>query len=121
MSTHSSLQTSHSPARTVLPVVILNYIAAANDGRIDDAAACFAQDALVHDENRDHQGFDAIHEWIAETTQEYLPKNEVLSATADGETHAVISKISGNFPGSPVELEFHFVITKGKISRLSIQ
>ncbi len=117
MSTHSD--SSLAPA--ALPEVILNYIAAANDGRIDDAAACFAQDALVHDENRDHQGFDAVREWIAETTREYQPKNEVLSATPDGETHAVISKISGNFPGSPVELEFHFVITNGKISRLSIQ
>lgn len=117
MSTHSD----SSLASAALPEVILNYIAAANDGRIDDAAASFAQDALVHDENLDHQGLDAIHQWIAHTTREFSPKNEVLSATADGETHTVISKISGNFLGSPVELEFHFVITNEKISRLSIQ
>lgn len=116
-----STQSDSSLASASLPEVVLDYIAAANDGRIDAAAACFAQDALVHDENLDHQGFDAIRRWIAYTTREFSPKNEVLSATADGETHTVISKISGNFPGSPVELEFHFAIINEKISRLSIQ
>lgn len=121
MSTHSELPPSHAPAGAALPEIILNYIAAANDGRIDEAAACFAGDATVHDENHDHQGLDEIREWIAETTESSHPRNEVLSATTDGVTHAVISKISGNFPGSPVELEFHFVITGGKISSLAIQ
>lgn len=117
MSTHPT-STSDRPA---LPGIILNYIAAANDGRIDEAAACFAQDALVHDENNDHQGISAIRKWIADTTQSSQPKNEVLSAEVDGEIHKVISEISGDFPGSPVELEFHFVIAGGKISSLSIR
>ena len=117
MSTHPS----SNLGRADLPGIIREYIAAANDGRIDDAAACFAEDALVHDESRDHQGLDAIRKWIAETTEASQPKNEVLSATVNGNVHTVISEISGNFPGSPVELEFHFVITNGKISSLNIQ
>jgi len=121
MSTHSELPSSQAPAGTALPEIILNYIAAANDGRIDEATACFAQDARVHDENHDHQGLDEIREWIAETTESSQPRNEVLSSTGEEGTHTVISEISGNFPGSPVELEFHFVITGGKISSLSIQ
>ncbi len=117
MSTHPSSNLN----RADFPGIIRNYIAAANDGRIDDAAACFAEDAAVHDENRDHQGRDAVRRWIAETTEASQPKNEVLSTTVDGEVHTVISEISGNFAGSPVELEFHFVITNGKISSLNIQ
>lgn len=101
--------------------MILEYIAAANDGRIDDAVACFAPDSQVHDENHHHKGLDAVREWIAETTESSQPKNRILSATLDGEVHTVISEISGNFPGSPVELEFQFVMTNGKISTLNIQ
>ena len=121
MSTHSELPSSHAPAGAALPEVILNYIAAANDGRIDEAVACFAQDARVHDEDHDHQGLDEIREWIAETTESSQPQNKVLSSTGEEGTYTVISEISGNFPGSPVELEFHYGITNGKISSLSIQ
>ena len=120
MSTHSELASLHSPAPVVLPEVILNYIAAANAGKTDEATACFAEDAKVHDENHDHQGLDEIRDWIAETTEASQPQNKVLSSTGEGETYTVISEISGNFPGSPVELEFHYVITNGKISSLSI-
>ena len=116
-----SIHPSSSPGRAALPGIIVDYIAAANDGRIDDAAACFAHDALVHDENHDHQGLDAVRKWIAGTTESSRPKNEVLSARVDGEIHTVISEISGNFPGSPVELEFRFVIRDKKISSLTIQ
>jgi hypothetical protein len=117
MSTNSNLP---EPV-TDLPQVVLNYIVAANAGNVDEAAACFAEDALVHDENRDHQGFDAVREWIAETTESSKPHNEVLSATTDGDTHHVTSRISGDFPGSPVELELEFTLANGKISRLVIQ
>jgi hypothetical protein len=122
MSINSNPPEPVSRAGSDLPLAILSYIAAANDGNVDDGAACFAEDARVHDENRDHQGLDAVREWIAETTEASKPRNEVLSATSDGETHHVTSRISGDFPGSPVELTFDFTLsTNGKISRLAIQ
>lgn len=121
MSTTLKANASSTSAEITLPRVILNYISAANDGRLDDAAACFAEDALVHDESRDHRGLEAIRNWIRSSTREYRPKNEVLLATGGVDSHTVISRISGNFPGSPVELELRFVVTLGKISYLSIQ
>ena len=77
--------------------------------------------ALVHDENRDHQGAEAIRQWIADSTREFQPKNEVLSVKGEADVHTVISKISGSFPGSPIELRFRYVVTHGKISHLAIQ
>ncbi|MAS95200.1 MAG: ketosteroid isomerase [Verrucomicrobiales bacterium] len=121
MSTTTEQNHPHSLVQTTLPEVILNYIAAANDGRIEDAATCFAEDALVNDESRDHHGREAIRKWINDTTREFQPKNEVLSANSDGDTHTVISKISGDFPGSPIDLKFRFDVTNGKISHLIIQ
>ncbi|MEZ5327000.1 MAG: nuclear transport factor 2 family protein [Verrucomicrobiales bacterium] len=121
MSTSTKETTSPSSAEIALPEVVLNYIAAANDGRVEDAAACFADDALVHDENRDRQGLEAIREWIADSTREFQPKNEVLSVKAEADSYTVVSNISGNFPGSPVDLEFRFVVDNVKISQLFIR
>lgn len=103
------------------PQVILDYLSAANDGRIDDAAATFTMDSHVHDEDHDHIGLDAIREWITDTTMKHHPQNEILRVTGTNDTFVVTAKVSGNFPGSPVELDFTFVLRNGKISALSIQ
>jgi hypothetical protein len=104
-----------------LPPVIPDYFAAANDGRIDDVAACFAQDARVQDENHDHVGRDAIRAWVADTTQKYQPKNEVLRVIETNGTYVATSRVSGNFPGSPAELDFTFTVRDEKIGTLSIR
>ena len=56
------------PSSLNLPSVITAYWSAANAARIDEAAACFAADAVVHDESRIHQGPAAIRGWIEEIT-----------------------------------------------------
>jgi len=43
----------------------------------------------------------------------------VTSAQTDGET-VVTCRLSGNFPGSPVELRHAFVVAGAKITRLEI-
>lgn len=106
---------------TTLPPIILDYFAAANDGRIDDAAACFAENAHVHDENHDHVGHAAIREWVADTTQNYQPKTELLRTAETNGSFVATARVSGNFPGSPAELDFCFTLADEKIATLSIQ
>ncbi len=105
---------------TSLPKIILDYLAAANDGRIDDATACFEENAHVHDENHDHIGHAAIREWVASTAQQYQPKTELLRSIESNGTFIATARVSGNFPGSPVELDFSFTLAGEKISHLSI-
>lgn len=107
--------------KTFTPQVLTDYFSAANDGRIDDTANCFADDALVHDENQDRQGLDAIRAWIADTTREYQPQTEVASIEAVGDTFVAVASVSGTFPGSPVQLTYTFTLANEKITRLSIQ
>jgi len=73
--------------KTSLPQVLSDYYAAVNDGRTDDAAACFTADALVHDESQDRQGQEAIRAWIAETTQKYHPQVEIIGIQEAGGGH----------------------------------
>lgn len=107
--------------KTDPPQVLSDYFAAANDGRTDDAAACFAADALVHDESHDHRGREVIRAWIAETTLKYQPKVAVGEIRTEGGAFVVSAAVSGTFPGSPVQLEYTFTVSGAEISTLSIQ
>lgn len=106
---------------TRLPQVIDDYFHAANEGLIDDAATCFALNARVHDENHDYIGRKAIREWVHDTTNQFHPKVAIqhLSQARDG--FLVSGLVSGEFPGSPVELEYTFTIFDEKITYLTIQ
>ena len=104
-----------------LPQPIAAYVAADNAG--DDAAlaACFAADAVVHDEGRTIRGVDAILAWKAESKRKYRYTVEPL-AVAEAEGGAVLTaRVSGQFPGSPVELRYVFGLKDGGIASLEIQ
>lgn len=105
-----------------IPPVIAAYWRAANAGDSTAAAACFAIDATVHDEGRTHRGESAIQQWVHETTREYRPQVEPLHARAPGGDGRmkVTARVSGNFPGSPVELDFAFILHADRIVALEI-
>lgn len=107
--------------KTSPPQILFNYFAAANEGRIDDATACFAAEACVHDESRDHKGLSAIREWIADTTLQYRPTVQVDYIEVAETCFAVAGTVSGNFPGSPIPLSYAFTLCGEKISHMTIQ
>jgi len=97
-----------------------NYIAAANAQDVEAVTANFSEGALVRDEGHDRQGIAAIRQWAAEVSKKYRPTVETLDvAQADGRT-VLTGRVSGNFPGSPVELRYAFTLSGGKIERLEI-
>lgn len=103
------------------PEVITRYFEAAH--RFDESAAaqCFTPDARVHDEGHEHVGQDAVRAWVTETSKKYRPKVEVLGANGSGSQVALSVRVSGSFPGSPIELEYAVTLRDGKIASLSIQ
>lgn len=103
-----------------LPESISAYLAAANSFDADAAAAHFAVDAHVHDENHDHVGREAVRAWIEDTSRKFRPQTEVMSADVRGEEVLVTNRVSGDFPGSPAELKFVFTLRDGQIARLNI-
>lgn len=103
-----------------LPAPVAAYWMAANAGDCATAAAQFAENAVVHDEGRSHRTPSAIAAWIGETTRKYRPVVEPLRSEAAGHVHRIAARVSGNFPGSPLELDYAFTVTNGKIARLEI-
>lgn len=105
-----------------MPDILQRYFQAQNAHDIDAMVACFAADAAVHDEGRDIIGANAIWAWTAETSAKYQVTVEPLeSHPAAGKT-VVVAKVSGTFPGSPLNLTFRFGLSAhGRIGSLAIQ
>ena len=103
-----------------LPPPIDLYVKAENLGDVESLSECFAPDAIVRDEAHTYEGLAAIQEWKAETKKKYNHTVEPLEVVKrDGKT-VLKARLTGNFPGSPVTLEFGFVLEDGKIVLLEI-
>ena len=104
-----------------LPTPIAIYIAAENSGETGVLAECFAEDAVVRDEGRMIEGSAAITQWKVETKSKYQHTVEPLAPMQkDGKT-IVTNRLTGNFPGSSIELEFVFTLDGNKIVSLEIR
>ena len=103
-----------------LPGPVANYLAAEKAKDADKLALCFAEDALVHDEAHDYRGRDAIRTWKREADAKYSYVLEPLSANVNGNVVKLRAKLTGNFPGSPIELDHTFTVAKDKITSLNI-
>ena len=103
-----------------LPEPIAAYFGGQNAADAAAALACFADDAVVVDEQREIRGLAAIRTWRQETTDRYRPTVEPIAASQSGGTTIVSARVSGPFPGSPVTLEFRFGVRGDKIATLEI-
>ena len=104
-----------------LPTPIAIYIAAENSGDAAALAECFAENAVVRDEGKTIEGLAAIKQWKAETKKKYQHTVEPLASTQKNGKTIVTNRLTGNFPGSPIELEFVFTLDGNKIASLEIR
>jgi hypothetical protein len=99
-----------------LPQAIARYFAGKNDGDFATALSAFSDSAVVTDEKQTYTTKAAIRAWMEETSRKYSDKAEVKAVAPDGDATRVTARESGNFPGSPVDLQFRFVLDGGRIS-----
>ncbi len=104
-----------------LPKPIAIYVAAENSGDTSLFDQCFAASATVRDESETYEGLAAIKEWKAETKRKYQHTIEPLSLVEKDGAFVVTNRLTGDFPGSPIELEFVFTIRNDKIVALEIR
>ena len=99
-----------------LPSVVSNYLAASDRDDIDAIVACFTEDAVVLDEDR---------QWREEvaTAFEYtvaIISSEALGEVDGGQRHEVYTHLEGNFPGGEVDLTNRFTLRGDLIVGLEI-
>ncbi len=102
-----------------LPQAVADYFA--NEPTDEAALArCFTEDAVVIDERAEHRGLAAIARWKRESSARYRFTVEVRSTSGTGDAPTVVGKVSGNFPGSPIDLRYRFTLADARIARLEI-
>jgi len=100
---------------------IAAYIDAANARDAESLLRCFASDAVVVDEEQTHRGTDEVRAWIAVTQAASQFTLEPISVSGEGAEPIVSCRVTGTFPGSPLDLRHFFTLEGDKISALSIR
>jgi ketosteroid isomerase-like protein len=104
-----------------VPAPIARFLSAEKAKDADLLVLCFADDALVHDEGRDYRGRDAIRSWKLEAEAKYRYVMEPLDVSVNPNTAKLRVRLTGDFPGSPIELDYAFVLRNDKITSLVIE
>jgi hypothetical protein len=103
-----------------LPDPINAYFAADRRG-VDAVIRCFTTQAVVRDEGRTYAGLDAIKAWRMATATAYTYTSEPFAMEQTDGYHVVMSRVTGNFPGSPLDLRYRFRLERGLIDSLEIK
>ena len=104
-----------------LPEAIQAYFDANNARSADAVAAAFTDDAVVKDAGETRVGRESIRAWKVETDQKYSSTlAEPFLMTNENDKTQVTGRVSGEFPGSPVDLRYFFRLKGDKISELEI-
>jgi hypothetical protein len=83
-------------------------------------ARCFTETASVTDEGHTYRGRPAIKQWKADASAKYQYTSEPFACEQKDGKIIVTSRLTGNFPGSPVNLRFFFGLEGDKIASLEI-
>ena len=112
----------NTPCLQSFPNLSAAYLDGSNAHDAVACVACFAPDAVVMDEGRERRGTEDIRAWKEEVIAKYHALVDVIGVTADDKARrfVVTGRVSGNFPGSPVDLRYGFTLDGEKIARLEI-
>ena len=106
-----------------MPVVVPRPIDAyfeADRGSGAAVAGCFTPDAVVRDEGNTYHGVDEIRRWRAGVAAKYTYTCEPLAVEGQAGRTVVACRLEGDFPGSPAELRFFFLLAGDKIAALEV-
>jgi SnoaL-like domain len=102
-----------------LPQPVADYFTA-DRSHSEAVAQCFTENAVVKDEGRSFKGRAAIKQWKADVSAKYQYTSEPSKCEQQDGKVVVTSRLTGNFPGSPVTLRFLFELEGNKIESLEI-
>jgi SnoaL-like domain len=102
-----------------LPAPITAYFTADTQDA-EAVAQCFTDNAVVMDEGHTHGGRAAIKQWKMDTSAKYQYTNEPFTSEQQDGKVVVTSRLTGNFPSSPLNLRFFFGLDGDKIASLEI-
>jgi len=82
---------------------------------------CFTEDGSVHDEGQEYYGRDSIRQWKQAADAKYRYVLQTVNVSNVRRLVTVACRLTGEFPGSPVELDHIFKLSNDKIASLEIR
>jgi ketosteroid isomerase-like protein len=104
-----------------VPEPVAAYLAAEETKDADALSRCFTEDGTVHDEGRDYRGRNSIRQWKQEVDTKYRYVLQTVNIQTQGDKVNVRIRLTGQFPGSPIELDYIFKLFNDKIASLEIR
>ena len=104
-----------------VPEAVAEYLAAEKAKDADALSRCFTEDGTVHDEGQDYHGRDSIRQWKQAADAKYRYVFQAINVQTFGDLVTVRARLTGGFPGSPVELDHIFKLSNNKIVSLEIR
>ncbi|HTH12674.1 MAG TPA: nuclear transport factor 2 family protein [Acidovorax sp.] len=101
-----------------LPEPIAAYFAA--EHQPERLARCFMPQAILKDDGHTYTGVDAIKAFMAEASAKYSATSVPFALEREDSFQIVRAKVTGNFPGSPIDLSYRFRLERGLIASLEI-
>lgn len=101
-----------------LPEPIAAYFAA--EHKPEALARCFTAQAVMKDDGHTCTGVDAITAFMAEASAKYSATSVPFASEREHGLQLVRAKVTGNFPGSPINLSYRFRLERGLIASLEI-
>ena len=91
------------------------------DGADSEAVSqCFSETAVVNADGHTYAGRATIKQWCADVFAKYNATNEPFACEQKDGRFIVTCHVSGNFPGSPIDLRFSFKLEADKIDSLEV-
>ena len=103
-----------------LPPPIAGYFLADQGADADAISRCFTEGATVRDEGHSYVGHEAIRRWKIASSEKYNYTVELFAVTNEAGLTVVTAHLTGDFPGSPVDLRYRFALDGERIDGLEI-
>jgi len=110
-----------NPMSEPLPPILAAYIAASNAKDAEALCGCFTADAVVIDEGQMHRGTEAIRQWAVQTQAAYDFTLAAIGVARQRDETVVTCRLTGRFPGSPIDMNFRFTLQGDRIVALTIR
>lgn len=101
-----------------LPEPIAAYFAAEHNP--EALAQCFTAKAVMKDDGHTYTGIHAIKAFMAAASAKYSATTVPFAVEREAGLQIVRTKVTGNFPGSPIDLSYRFRLERGLIASLEI-
>ena len=103
-----------------LPHAVAALITAQNNYNSTVFSEQFTTDATVYDEGQFYNGRPAIKQWNQMTNEKYSVTLTPVAFMSEDAQGILSVQVSGNFPGSPIDLKYQFTFERDQIKALKI-